>query len=71
VPNIVIDCPSTGKPLATGLAMDPQSFASSKLADILTDPCPHCGQMHTWGTQDAYLEGSRPPRPKPGDRPTT
>lgn len=67
VPNVMIDCPATGKPVATGFAMSAEAFAAAKLSGNETDECPHCGQMHIWEMKEAYLEGSRPPRPETSD----
>lgn len=58
---VLIRCPNTGKPLATGIGMDPGSFASSTLLNNTVGPCPHCGQNHTWSKKDAWLEGAQPP----------
>lgn len=60
---ILITCPNTGRPLSTGMVMDRRSFASSVLLNNSVGPCPHCGQIHSWSKEQAYLEGDRPPRP--------
>lgn len=66
----MIDCPSTGKPMATGFVMSAGVFATANLSGNEAGPCPHCGQMHIWGMKEAYLEGARPPKPKPSDQKT-
>lgn len=55
MPNVMIKCPETNKPVSTGIAMDEKSFNSSTLSNNNVQ-CPHCGKMHTWQKEDAYLE---------------
>jgi hypothetical protein len=60
MPHIMIDCPSTGRPMPTGFDASQEQFQASEYDRCRSGPCPHCGQMHTWSKQDAYLEGQRP-----------
>jgi hypothetical protein len=57
--RVMIKCPSTGKPLSTGMDFGKQAFETSTLTNNTVGPCPHCGQMHTWSKKDAWLEGER------------
>lgn len=53
---VMIDCPTTGEPLPTGIAVgNRESFESSDFRDNTVGPCPHCGGYHTWSKEDAYL----------------
>jgi hypothetical protein len=52
----MITCPVTRKPASTGIVMDAESFASSTLLNNAV-PCPHCGGIHTWSKQNAYIAG--------------
>lgn len=54
---VMIKCPTTGKPVPTGIGMDKGSFEGSSLTDNTVASCPHCGADHTWSKSDAYLEG--------------
>ena len=60
MPEIMITCPSTGKPIPVGIALPKQSFDASTFLNA-TVSCPHCGQTHTWNKEDAYVEGERGP----------
>lgn len=53
---VMMKCPTTGKPFATGLDMDQQTYESSTLEDNFSS-CPYCGQEHTWSKGDTYLGG--------------
>jgi len=54
--QVMIKCPTTGKSLSTGMAMDEQSFESAQLINNVVGACPHCGQNHTWSKPDAWVE---------------
>jgi hypothetical protein len=46
---LLIKWPHTGRPISTGIELDPQSFA--KLPDTLSlSKCPECGLDHAWWT---------------------
>jgi hypothetical protein len=52
---LMIKCPHTDKPIATGIDVDPESFAN--LPDVLSHvKCPECGLEHAWWTREAWLE---------------
>jgi endogenous inhibitor of DNA gyrase (YacG/DUF329 family) len=53
---VMIVCPTTKKPVPTGIAMDKASFNSSTLTNNSVS-CPHCGKMHVWSKRDAFLAG--------------
>jgi endogenous inhibitor of DNA gyrase (YacG/DUF329 family) len=54
MPNIMIKCPTTQKPLSTGINMDKRSYESSTLMGNSVD-CPYCKRPHTWSKKDSYL----------------
>ena len=52
---LMIKCPHTGRPISTGIEVDPQSFAT--LPDVLSRvKCPECGLDHAWWTREAWLD---------------
>jgi endogenous inhibitor of DNA gyrase (YacG/DUF329 family) len=54
--TISIMCPTTGKPVGTGMTMEPASFYRS----ILTGNslrCPHCRATHIWSKAQAVFDG--------------
>lgn len=59
--RVMFNCPTTGNPVASRMAFD--SLDGIDLSNITINPCPHCGQSHTWQGEDAYLEGE-PPTPR-------
>ena len=56
MPDVMIRCPVTGKPVRTGMSLSRESLELSELEDNRVGPCPHCGQTHVWDKEDAYLE---------------
>ena len=48
---LMIRCPSTGKLLSTGIAMDVATLKTASVTDNSVK-CPHCGQLHTWSKND-------------------
>jgi hypothetical protein len=56
MPRIFVTCPETEMPVYTGVAMDESLFKSSDLRDKRV-MCPHCGKVHVWKKEDAYLVG--------------
>jgi hypothetical protein len=55
MPDILVNCPSTGKPIDTGIALSKELFETATLQGN-TVQCPHCRQVHTWDKKDAYLK---------------
>ena len=53
--TISITCPTTGKPVGTGMTMEPASFYRSILTGNSVK-CPHCGVTHIWTKSDAVIE---------------
>ena len=52
---LLIKCPHTGRPISTGIELDPGTFAA--LPDVLSYlTCPACGLTHAWWTREAWLE---------------
>ena len=52
---ISITCPTTGKPVSTGMTMEPESFYRSVLTGTSVK-CPHCGITHIWSKVDAKFD---------------
>ena len=51
--RIMIVCPSTGKYISAGIAMDRMSFESCEMSGNQVG-CPECGEVHTWDKKDAH-----------------
>lgn len=54
--RIFVTCPETNMPVYTGIAMDESSYESADFENE-TVKCPHCGKVHMWQKEDAYLVG--------------
>jgi endogenous inhibitor of DNA gyrase (YacG/DUF329 family) len=52
---ISITCPTTGKPVSTGMSMEPASFYRSVLTGNSVK-CPHCGTTHIWSKSEAIFD---------------
>lgn len=52
---LAINCPSTGKPLSTGIAVRDRDFNRDVFKANTIGPCPHCGDSHTWDGKDAFV----------------
>ena len=49
---VMIDCPSTGRAVSTGIEM----FSIEPLPLVTaTTVCPFCGRLHKWTKNDAWL----------------
>lgn len=66
---VMIWCPTTRRPVPTGIETDPRTFAS--LPDEPTQTkCPACGSVHVWWKGEAWLaadgdsDSARQQRPK-------
>lgn len=60
MPAVMIRCPISGKPIDTGIALNRESFDDpNTVMENNVTSCPYCQQMHTWGKQDAFLEGEQ------------
>jgi hypothetical protein len=56
MPLIMINCPSTGQSVSTGMAADAVSWAKVMDAWVGTSfRCPACNKPHTWSKRDAHL----------------
>ena len=53
---VMIKCPKTGKPVATGIDMKIKSFETVTLRDNTFAACPACNGMHTWDKKDAWIQ---------------
>jgi uncharacterized Zn-finger protein len=54
--SVMIDCPNSGRPISTGIEVEPRVFRElPKIASKMT--CPVCGQEHAWDTRSAWLAG--------------
>ena len=53
MPTLYINCPSTGKPVPTGMSVpvnfDKKSFSQNSVQ------CPHCKKMHKLDGKDAFF----------------
>jgi hypothetical protein len=82
--DVMITCPTTQLPLATGVQLSQEVFATAVFANVRA-ACPHCEDEHRWNKADAFLQevkreayGAAPPlrfvsrgRPKSAPPPTT
>ena len=53
--RVMIECPSTGEPIFTGMTFDWPSFENVKIGQKQVR-CSSCGEDHKWKRPDAYLE---------------
>ncbi|MBX6425863.1 MAG: hypothetical protein IRZ09_08085 [Variibacter sp.] len=53
--SVMIRCPETGAPIATGLQADPSTFARTPVFFSRT-LCPYCRILHEWFAKDAWVE---------------
>jgi len=53
---VLINCPTTGKSVKTGMFMNRQLFRKEVIENREVQ-CPHCGQIHVWSKKDAHLAG--------------
>jgi len=53
--RVMIRCAESGEGVPTGMRIDAASFETGKLSDQMAK-CAHCGQVHTWSAEDAWLE---------------
>lgn len=52
---MMIRCPHTGEPVATGIDVDAATFIA--LPDVLSHShCPHCNLEHSWWKHEAWIE---------------
>ena len=62
--DVMITCPSTDLPLATGVQLSSAVFATAIFTNVRLQ-CPHCGGEHRWNNADAFLveveRGAAPP----------
>lgn len=56
MPRVLIRCPSTSRPIPTGLEMDAEAFAT-ELGDRFAY-CPYCQRRHLWTKAIAWLEAA-------------
>ncbi len=55
--QVMIRCPVTGRPIATGLTADLRTWNDRPIG-LNRVSCPECKQMHAWSKSDAHLEGA-------------
>lgn len=56
--RVLIRCPHSGEPVETVLRLRPAAFQA--LRGEYSFRCPHCGQIHAWKKEDAWLEAMSP-----------
>ncbi len=54
--RLMIDCPNTGKPIPTKMAVYSEAKLAISRFENMAIRCPECGSVHTWNKEDAYLE---------------
>lgn len=54
MPDVMIQCPTTGTPVPTGIGMDFESFREVDMSDNTLGGCPACGGDHLWQKEDAF-----------------
>jgi len=59
MPELLITCPKTNKPVETGIAMSKGPLADDAFQNN-TLTCPHCGEEHVWSSKDTYFAGDQP-----------
>lgn len=52
---IMIKCPVTRRPFATGMTAERESFARSPVF-FARSKCPHCGGVHEWFAKEAWVD---------------
>jgi len=52
--DVMITCPSTRLPLATGVQLSSAVFATAVFANVRVQ-CAHCEGEHRWGNADVFL----------------
>jgi hypothetical protein len=53
--HVMIRCAKSGEGVPAEMEIDAASFEIGDFSDQ-TVKCPHCGQVHTWSAEDAWLE---------------
>jgi hypothetical protein len=74
--DVMIACPVTQLPLATGVQLSADVFATAVFLNVRVQ-CPHCETEHRWNKSDAFLQEANreayglapPPRLVPRGRP--
>jgi len=51
---VMIECPHTGKPTATGVVMSQEEFDAATPTNVLSG-CGECGGNHSWSKEDGFL----------------
>ncbi len=54
MPQVMIECPETGRHVYAGLNFDWTGFESLP-PQVMTLRCPACGEEHRWTKEDAFL----------------
>ncbi len=60
MPNVMILCPVTGKPIPTSFAVESEANLDFLGINNNEVACPECNQTHIWNRNDAFLEGEQP-----------
>jgi endogenous inhibitor of DNA gyrase (YacG/DUF329 family) len=59
MPEILINCPKTGKPVRTGFNVPDRATLDSNTYSGNAVTCPHCRGVHTWGNAEAYVSDDK------------
>ncbi len=54
--RVMIDCPTTGNPVPTGMSLSNKAMEALPMSGNILRNCPECGRRHAWGRKDAYQE---------------
>ena len=58
--DVMILCPTTQLPLATGVQLSEAVFATAVFTNVRV-VCPHCEEEHRWNKADAFLVETKRP----------
>jgi len=53
--SVMSNCPTTERPIATGMEMSKEAFESTTMENNTVGSCAACGQSHTWSKKDAWV----------------
>jgi hypothetical protein len=56
--DVMIICPTTQLPLATGVQISEAVFATAVFTNVRAI-CPHCEGEHRWNKEDAFLQEAK------------
>ncbi len=57
--RLLLDCPTTGRPVFTGILLAPAAFQAWRPWNAKT-LCPHCSRLHPWSRESMSLDETPP-----------